>query len=373
MKFSVNKADFFHSLQKVIGVIPQKTTIPILSNVLLKLEGDSLTLSGTDLEISIATTCDVFDTEDGGITIQGKRFYDIIRELPDIPITITTDANDVVTISTDKGIYKMIGESEEEYPQIVVEDAENSFSIDVAKFNRMVDKTSFAVSSDELRTTLMGVLMEMTSSELRLVATDGHRLAKIVDQSYKGQDDASSVILPTKALQLVSKNSGDDNILQISVGESHVTFKSGRTKIFSKVIEGQFPNYNRVIPLDNELQMQVNRDLLMSTVRRISIFSSEYTHQVKFQLNPSSLIIQAEDAELGGEAKESIAVDYSGEDLTIGYNGSYIYDILRHLDSEEVIFFLKNAGSAAIIKPSDQNKDEDLMMLIMPIRLEDAV
>ncbi len=373
MKFSVNKADFFQSLQKVIGVIPQKTTMPILSNVLLKLENDTLSISGTDLEISITTKCSVFDAEDGGITVQGKRFFDIVRELPEVPITIIADENNVLTLSTDKGTYKLVGEIEDEYPQIGVEEADISFTMSLAKFSRMVEKTSFAVSSDELRTTLMGVLMQLTPNELRMAATDGHRLAKICDLSYRGNEDSTSVILPTKALQLVTKNMDDTGNLQIGVGENHVTFSSGNTKIFSKVIEGKFPNYNRVIPIDNDLKMYVNRELMMSTVKRISIFSSVYTHQVKLALSPSSLIIQAEDAEMGGEAQESIPIDYSGEPLQIGYNGAYIHDILRHLDSEDIIFHLKDSGSAAIIRPSEQQKDEDLMMLIMPIRISDSV
>ncbi|KAA3619827.1 MAG: DNA polymerase III subunit beta [Calditrichaeota bacterium] len=373
MKFSVNKADFFQSLQKVIGVIPQKTTIPILSNVLLKLEDNTLSISGTDLEISITTKCNVFDTEDGGITVLGKRFFDIVRELPDVPITVSSDENSVLTLSTDKGIYKLVGEVEDEYPQIGVEEADSTFSISLEKFSRMVEKTSFAVSNDELRTTLMGVLMQLTPTELRMAATDGHRLAKICDLSYKGGDDSTSVILPTKALQLVTKNIDDSDNLEIGVGENHVTFSSGDTKIFSKVIEGQFPNYDRVIPIDNDLKMFVNRELLMSTVRRISIFSSVYTHQIKFSINPSSLVIQAEDAEVGGEAQESIPVEYSGEPVQIGYNGTYVHDILRHLDCDDVVFHLKDAGSAAIIRPAEQQEDEDLMMLIMPIRISDSV
>lgn len=262
---------------------------------------------------------------------------------------------------------------EDEYPQIGVEEADSTFKISFDRFSRMVDKTSFAVSSDELRTTLMGVLMQLTANELRMAATDGHRLAKICDLSYKGDENPVSVILPTKALHLVTRNMDDSDTLEIGVGENHVTFALGSTKIFTKVIEGQFPNYDRVIPKDNNLQMFVNRELLMSTVKRISIFSSVYTHQVKFSISPSSLVIQAEDAEIGGEAQESIPVEYSGEPLQIGYNGTYIHDILRHIDNEDIVFELKNAGSAAIIRPTAQKEDEDMMMLIMPIRINDSV
>ncbi|HHL72633.1 MAG TPA: DNA polymerase III subunit beta [Bacteroidetes bacterium] len=373
MKFSVNKTDFFVALQKVIGVIPTKTTIPILGNILLRLEDETLFVSGTDLEISIKTSCTVYDTEEGAVAVPGRKLFEIIRELPEIPITLAVDDSNNITLSTDKGMYRFVGETDDQFPQIGVEDAETSFSIVAEKYMRMIDKTAFAVSTDELRTTLMGVLMEIVSSELRMIATDGHRLAKICDKSFHGSDQMASVILPTKALHLVAKNFEPDAMLNISIGDSHVTLADANTTIYSKVIEGQFPNYERVIPIDNDIEMVVNRELLISSVKRVSIFSSAFSQQVKFNISPSSLVIQSEDIDVGGEAQESIPVDYSGDAINIGYNAQYIQDVLRHLDTEEVIFKLRDGGSAAIVRPSEQVEDEDLMMLIMPIKLNDTV
>jgi DNA polymerase-3 subunit beta len=375
MKFSVNKADLFNSLQKIIGVIPTKTTIQILSNLLLSIDDDKLQISATDLEISMNTTCNVTDGENGALTIPAKKFFEIIRELPDLPVTIESDDRNHIKVTTEKGVYKLIGESEEEFPQIAVEEADYEFYIASDKINRMIEKTIFAVSTDELRTTLMGVYLQVLANELRMVATDGHRLARITDTGFTGNDKSSAVVMPTKALQLVQRNIDEDERIKVSIGENHITFTCGGTKIYSKLIEGQFPNYDRVIPLDNELKMYVNRDLLAAAVRRVAIFSNQYTHQIKFLLSPSSLVIQAEDIEIGGEAQESIPVDYTGDSFDIGYNAAYMLDILRHIDEEEIVFNLKEKDptSAAIIQPGEQKSDEDILMLLMPIRLNDSI
>lgn len=372
MKFSVNKADFFDSLQKVIGVLPAKTTIPVLSNILLSLEDGELFITGTDLEISVTTMCRVTGEENGAISIPGKRFFDIIRELPDLPISFQASEAHQLTVSNEKGIYKFNGESEDEFPQIAVEDVENELLLPAAKLLRMIEKTIYAVSTDEMRTTLMGVYFQILPNELRMVATDGHRLAKIVDSSFGGEDYTANVILPTKALQLLLRGLNPDKDVKITIGENHVTFSYDETIVFTKVVEGKFPNYERVIPIDNQLQMFVNRDMLTAAIKRVSIFSSPYTHQIKCTISPSSLIVQAEDIELGGEAQESIPVDYTGEQLEIGYNAAYLLDILRHVDTEDALFLLRDPGTAAIVKASEQQAGEDLMMLLMPIRLNDS-
>ncbi len=372
MKFTANKEDFFNSLQKVIGVLPTKTTIPILGNVLLRLENSKLNILGTDLEISISTYCEVNGSEDGALSVPGKRFFEIVRELPNIPITVETDVSNHLTLANEKGVYKFVGESEDEFPHIAVEEAEFEFALTGEKFIRMVEKTMYAASTDELRTTLMGVYLQIFPNELRMVATDGHRLAKITDKSFSS-DQTASAILPLKALQLVTRNLQPDTSLTIAVGENHVVFSFDETRVYTKVIEGQYPNYERVIPLDNQLELFVNRDMLMAAVKRVSIFSNQFTHQIKFSLSPSSLVIQAEDVEMGGEAQESIPVDYSGKSMVIGYNAMYLLDILRQIETQDVLFQLKDAGSAAIVKPSEQNENEELMMLLMPIRLSDTV
>ncbi len=386
MKFVVNKTDLFQCLQRIIGVVPVKTTIPVLTNILFVLDGQRLRLTGTDLEVSIITFLNVRGERDGSVAIPAKRLFDIIRELPDLPITVEAEKNNRIVMMTEKGNYKLAGESSDEYPHIASESFVSQISYPTPRFLRMIDKTVFAVSSDELRTTLMGVLLEVRPQELRLVATDGHRLAKICDQKYsapageakteamlsKQDTGVLQAIMPTKSLQLLTRNSDQSELLEVAISENHITFKLGATTIYSKLINGQFPNYERVIPGDNELTMIVDRDMLSASVRRAAIFANQITHQIRWSIAPSQVTISAEDAEVGGEARETLATQYDGNAMDIGYNAQYVQELLRHVDSDEALIRLKDPGSAAIVEPVQQNEGEHHMMLLMPIRLNEA-
>jgi DNA polymerase-3 subunit beta len=380
MKFGTNKADFYQSLQRIIGVIPSKTTIPILGSILFNLEKGVLRLTGTDLEVSIITTQNVTGSASGAFTLSAKKTYDIIRELPEVPLEIEIADNFRVTISSDKGKYSLNGESSDEYPQISPGQTEGSFSYPLGRLLRMIETTQFAVSLDELRTTLMGVLLELRERELRTVATDGHRLVRMSDLTFVNKDRPMQVIIPTKALHLLTRLSEQQQTVDIAIGESHIVFKTEHTTILSKLITGQFPNYERVIPSDNQLELVVERDVLAAAVRRVSLFANQTTQQVRLAVSRNALTVQAEDEQIGGEAKESIPATFDGEQLEIGYNSQYLLEVLRHIDTPEVLFQLKDGGSAAIVRPaaaaaegtSGDRAGEDQLMLLMPIRLNDA-
>jgi DNA polymerase-3 subunit beta len=394
MKFVANKTEVFQCLQRIIGVVPVKTTIPVLTNILFELDGQRLRLTGTDLEVSIITFLNVRGEQDGAVAIPAKRLFDIMRELPDVPIIVETDKNNRLVLTTEKGNYKLAGESSEEYPHIASEAFVSQLSYPTPRFLRMIEKTVFAVSSDELRTTLMGVLLELRPQEMRLVATDGHRLAKISDKNYtaglsspqsapsaeskpetvflKHDSGVMQAIMPTKALQMLMRNADQSELLEVAMSENHLTFRLGTTTIYSKLINGQFPNYERVIPNDNELTMTIDRDVLSASVRRAAIFANQITHQIRCSLAPGQVTISAEDVEVGGEAKETLAAQYDGKAMDIGYNAQYVQEILRHVDSEQVLIRLKDPGSAAIVEPVQQKEGEHHMMLLMPIRLNET-
>jgi len=371
MKFKVNKKDFHSAIQNIIGVVPLKTTIPILGNILLDLAGDDLTLTGTDLEVSISTRINVQGGEDGAVAIPAKILFEIVRELPDIPVELECDEEYRITLNTEKGFYRLSGESKEDFPKVSQEETQGSFSVAADHFDSMINKTLFAVSTDELRSTLMGVYFNVSETDMRLVATDGHRLVKVIDKTFSSTDFQSDAIIPTKALNLLSRNLDDTKEIQIKLSEDHIIFELDNTTIYSKGIEGQFPNYERVIPVDNDKEVLIDRELLSASVKRVAIFSNSITHQVRFSLSNNLLHVQSEDIEFGGEAKEKIEVDYSGEDMEIGYNANYLLDILRHLDTKEVILKIKDPISAAIMYPSEQRENEDTLMLLMPIRLNE--
>lgn len=374
MHFIVNKAQFLNALQKIIGVIPSKTSIPILSSLLLELDANKLKLTGTDLEISVSTTLNVKAENSGALSVPAKLLVDIVRELPEVPIEIISDDQSNITLKTDRGVYRLSGEPKEEFPNIIIEETEGSFKINSSKLGRMITKTIFAVTTDELRTALMGILFQISENELKLVATDGHRLSKIVDNEFSSEMFGKNLIVPTKALNLLIKNidsiSNKDGLaINVSVGDNHVTFDWEGTSIYTKLIEGKYPKYESVIPFDNEYRLIVEKEALIASVRRVSIFSNTITHQVRFVVGEKQMEIRSEDVEFGGEANEILPVDYSGENIEIGYNAIYILDILKNVDTKDIIFLMKDSKSAALIYPTEQEKGEELQMLLMPIRL----
>ena len=371
MKFTIPQSDLYNSLQKIISVIPSKTTIPILTNILFELKENTLKLTGTDLEVSIITSLDVVGETDGTAAFPAKKMFDLVRELPDTPLELEIDHANRLQIKAEKGQYKISGESSEEYPHIAIEDVTQQFTYSAPRLLDFVEKTRFAVSVDELRPTLMGVLFQIRPNELLLAATDGHRLVKIVDRKFTYDGDVVQVIIPIKALGLLGRNFEQAEEIKINVSKDNVNFQSGPTTIYTKVISGHYPSYERVIPSDNELKMIAERDLVSACLRRAMVFSNQHTRQIKWLTEPNSLTIVADDMEMGGESKETLAVEYNGDKLEIGYNASYILEILRHLGTEQILFKLKDEGSAVVIEPIPQQEDVDLMMLLMPIRLND--
>jgi DNA polymerase-3 subunit beta len=216
--------------------------------------------------------------------------------------------------------------------------------------------------------------MEILPDELRFVATDGHRLAKIINQDFSSPDgEKRNLIIPTKTLNMLMRNVNDEEDVAIKLGEDYIVFELDMTTIYSKLINGTYPNYERVIPKDNDKKMRANRELLISTLRRVSIFSSSLTHQVRLIMTPNEVTIRSEDIEFGAEAKELMPANFSDEWLQIGYNSNYLIDLLRHMDTEEVIFEVKDSISAAIIYPVEQKENQLLLMLLMPIRINEEI
>jgi len=371
MNFTTSKREFFEALQKVIGVVPQKTTISILTCVLMDLDGDTLNMTGTDLEISITTSLQVSGHEKGSAAIPAKILLEIVRELPDVPLHIQDDSSNKIIIKTEKGEYKIATQPKEDFPKIAVEEGEFSFIMDAGLLSRMVEKTIFAVSIDELRPALTGINIELYPNEIRLVATDGHRLAKVAKVNFPVKKDIQkNLIVPTKTMTLLMKNAQSSGV-KIQFGEDHVVFYLENSVVYSKLINGAFPNYDRVLPKDNDKELRVNRDLLIAALRRVSIFSSSLTHQVRLILSSHEMTIRSEDIEFGAEAKEVIPSQFSDEWLQIGYNSNYLMDVLRHVDTEEVVFELKDGNNSAIITPAVTEEGESVLYLLMPIRISE--
>jgi DNA polymerase III subunit beta len=372
MNFTISKLEFYEALHKVVGVVPQKTTISILTCILLELKDNKLSITGTDLEISTTLTLNVTATEDGSVAIPAKLLVEIVRELPDVPLNLSSELSDKIVIKTDKGEFKISTQPKEDFPKITIEEGEFVFQLEAKLLAQMTNKTIFAVSTDELRPALTGIYLDLSPTDLRFVGTDGHRLARFIYRKFHLKKDTRySLIIPTKALNLVLRHLEENEKVDIQIGEDHVVFSLKDAIIYSKLVNGTYPNYERVIPVGNDQRLFVNRELLISTLRRVAIFSSNLTHQVRLVLMPNEMTIYSEDIDFGAEAKETIPAKFSDEWLQLGYNSTYLMDILRHLDTEEIVFEIKDNSSAAIIRPVPEVDDEDTIMLLMPIRINE--
>lgn len=370
MNFTISRENFFKALQKVINVIPSKSTVEILYNVLISAKDNKLFITATDLEITqIAwTDCDV--TVEGEITVPGKLLLDIIRELPELELKFSSDDNYKILLSSSLGEYKLSGESKSEYPSVPQVDSELKINIDNPSLKLMIEKTIFACSTDHFRPALTGVLCQIMENEYRMVATDGHRLVKIIDKNFKGKGFTRDLIIPTKALNFVARNLPEKGTQQVTLSDNHVLFELTDTKIYSRIINEPYPDYDRVIPSEFSKELIIDRSNFISSVKRVSLFSNPITSQVKIGLSENSMNVSAQDIDFGGEAKENIPCEYNNDNIDIAYNANYLIDILRHIDSERVKFTVNDSDGPALIFPEiNGGNDIDVVMLIMPVRI----
>lgn len=369
MKFTISKSKISSAVQDVLNAVPTRTTLPVLSNMLLEVIDSKLKLAATDLDISMITTIPVSATKKGSITIHAKTFADILRELPESEVEINVTENRM-ELKAERGTYRISGIPSEEFPKLPMVNLAKQIKIAGPELTQMIRKTHFAVSTDETRPALNGVLWQTSGKLMQMVATDGHRLAKASQKNNKLKGLYGDVIIPPKILNLLVKLlSDEENEIGVIFGENNIIFNLGDTILASRLIEGPYPNFEQVIPKDNDKKVIVNKDLLMSTVRRVSILSNTLTHQIKFSLKKDNLELSSANFDLGGEAKEIISCDYTGEPIDVGYNASYVLDVLKQIDGDEAIFELSTPVSAGMLYSSEKKEAEDYLYLLMPLRL----
>ena len=369
MKLSVSSTELQRSLNNISGVIPSKSTLPILENILLELAGDELTLTATDLEIFMSVNVAVKGSQDGRIAIPAKKLLETVRALPETTVVLVAETgSNKVEMKTDSGVYKLTGEASENYPSVPAFKDFADLQIDNEMLRRLITKTSFAVSSDELRPAMTGILLQVKPTEIRAVSTDGHRLVKFTHSGIKSKNPEKEIIVSAKALNLVAKCITDAPT-KISLSDTQARFTLGNITLVSRMIDEKYPNYESVLPLDNEKKLTVDKNELLASVRRTALYASSTTHLVRFSLSKNSMAVSAEDVDFGSEAKESLKCAYSSESMEIGFNSYYVVDILSHLDTDEAVFMFSSSSRAAIVKPAQQREGEDVVMLVMPVRL----
>lgn len=369
MKFIVSSSGLLKQLQHIAGVINANTVLPILEDFLFEVEKGKLTVVATDLETVMRIRMDVEAKESGKVCIPAKILMDSLKNIADQPLTFNIDKNFAIEITSDNGKYKVMGENPDNFPREPAADDTTSFTMTATALVTAINKTLFAVSNDDLRPAMTGVFFELNKDSLQFVATDAHRLVryKRTDVQCPRQD---SFIVPRKPLNLLKAALPDnEDEITINYNSNHLFVKHGTTQMSCRLIDARFPDYKVVIPADNPYKMTVVKSEFQSALRRVSVFSNKSTNQVALNISGSELQLAAQDVDFSFEGNERMKCQYDGENITIAFNARFLIEMLNAADSGDVRLELATPTKAGIIKPTEMDKEEDLLMLVMPLML----
>jgi DNA polymerase-3 subunit beta len=377
MEFTIEKSDLLKELNLVQGVVEKKNTIPILSNLLIESAGkDRISILGTDLDVSLRTGAAASVGEEGAMVVGARKLFDIVRSLPDAPIHFRQESNDWVTIECERSKFKVVGQAREHFPA-VPEWAEAQYRLPAEVLRTMINRTIFAITQEESRYTLNGAFFRLMGPDVRMVATDGHRLAYVErgglqtsanGKSKQGEGEEVKALIPKKTLaELLRLAAEHDDLVEFARDENHLFFRFGGRVLVSRMLSGQFPNYELVMPKDNDRAVKVDGPIFQSAIRRVALMADERSHAIKFVFGPERLDITSQSSEVG-EAKESLQTDYAGPDLQIGFNAQYLADFLNVAGDGSVSFEFKDGQSQAQLRP-DAGDEYDYRYVIMPMRL----
>lgn len=370
MKFSTSKTELQKALQKLSKATPTRTTLPILACVYIEANKDKTIFRSTDLELTVEVNIPSSLEKEGATSLPLKTLLEITNELPETRITIEVDNKNRAKITTEMGEYDLMAKPPEEFPQPVDQEQEKKIGLDGKELKNIISATSFAVSRDELKPALTGVLFKFTSEGLIAVATDGHRLVKHKKNNIKTENFKGEVIIPRKFLSYMSSYLGEGETTLL-IGNSHLSAKIKKDKITTRIIGEKFPDYESVIPKDNDKVFKSEKESFLGAVKRVSIFSNKSTHQVAISLSSSSCVVTTEDPEKSSKAKESVESTFEGEDLIIGYNAEYLKDIINHIPGQNIVAKFSTPVSAALFSSLTELDNTENLMLLMPIRLND--
>ena len=370
MRFSLSKQTLLKELNLLQGVVEKKNTIPILSNILIETANQSqIILVATDLDVSLHTECAADVSQPGAVVLQARKLFDIVRSLPDADINFAKEENDWVKISCGASEFKIVGQAKEHFPS-TPQSAQSGISIPAMTLNNLISRTIFAITQEESRYALNGSLITLSEGKLQMVATDGHRLALAASNidSLSDSEEQTKVIVPKKALtELLKLTAGLDEPLQFSKDENHLYFNVGHRRLTSRMLAGQFPNYELVLPKNNDITVPLNAEKISQAIRRAALMADERSHGIKVELSKGKMNLTSQSADVG-EAREVIAVDYTGESFSIGFNAQYLMDFFSVVGTEEIAFELKDEQSPALIKPVG-DAQYDYKYVVMPMRL----
>ncbi|MBW7866836.1 MAG: DNA polymerase III subunit beta [Brumimicrobium sp.] len=371
MNFVVSSTTLLKQLQTISGVLTTNSTLPILDNFLFEINKQSLRVSASDIETTMKTEFEVESSEAGKICIPAKLLLEILKNLPDQPLTFTiNDDNFGIEISYSNGKSKMVGYNGNDFPEIKEVKQKDVISMPGNMLAEAINKTIFAAGNDDLRPVMSGVFCQFTSDEMTFVATDAHKLVRF------RKPLASSVnidfILPKKALNILKNNltSGEGTEVKITYNEYNAVFSFQNIELTCRLIDGKYPNYEAVIPKENPNVLTIDRAEFYNSLKRVSIFSNKTTHQVSLKISGAELAISAEDIDFANEAKERLTCNYAGEDIEIGFNSRFLIEMLGNLDSDEIQLMMSQPNRAGLIVPiNDKTSEGNILMLVMPVMI----
>ncbi len=374
MKFIVNSSYLLKQLSYINGVITTNPVVPILENFLFEIDKNQLTVTASDLQTSMITEITVESKEKGSIAVPARILLDTLKNLPDQPVTFSIDeATYSIELSSDNGRYKLSGENATDFPKVPSVSNDFSASISSEVLARAINNTIFATSSDELRPAMTGVYVNLGEKNTTFVATDGHRLVRYRRTDVKS-DNGNTIIIPRKALNLLKATLPSENTdVSIDFNTANAFFKFGTIRMICRLIDERFPDYENVIPAASTIKMTINRTDFLSSLKRISIYANKTTHQVRLKITGSELQVSAEDLDFSNEANERLSCEHEGEDIEIGFNARFMVEMLSNLDTDQIKLNMSAPNKAGVILPVEKDKNEDILMLVMPVMLNQYV
>ncbi len=370
MKFIVNSSVLLKELQKLNGIISTSNTLPILDNFLFEIEDGKIRMIASDLETTMISEISTESASNGKITIPSKILIDTLKTFSNQPLTFLIDTETKgIEISSENGNYKLAGQDANEFPKIPELSSSSSITLGSSILSNAINKTLFASGNDELRPVMSGVFCELSEEHITFVATDAHKLVKHTRKNINSNSN-SSFILPKKPLSLIKNNIDSESDIAIDFNETNVKFSLENTTLICRLIDGKYPNYDAVIPKENPHKLVINKQELLNSIKRVSIYASKTTHQIKLKVAGSQLQITSEDLDFANKAEERLTCSYEGEDIEIGFNSRFVIDMLNNIGSEQICLEMSAPNRAGIILPLDgQDENEDTLMLVMPVML----
>lgn len=362
MKFQSKKEFLLRGVQTVQNVTIGKSTLPILSNVLIETLKNGIRMVGTDLDIGVICTADATVTEEGSVTIPGKKFGDIVRDLPDGDIYFSAKKNSVVTIECEKSFFRIMGLPKDEFPKIPDVHDKETFTIDHIVLKEMLRMTSFAICHDETRYVLNGIYMVIEDGRIHLVATDGRRLAIVSREVSLPKGLGKKVIISVKAINEINRILEDTGSVKVAIDNNQIVFHLNDTIIISRLVEGEFPNYENVIPKECKEKIKVDREGFLASCKRVSLLTTHESQSIRIDLMKGKMVISANTPDVG-EAREEMDIDHKGGEMSIGFNPNYLIDVLKNMDNKEVVLELTDGEKPGVIR------DEGYVYVVLPMQL----